>query len=213
MSLLEEMNRKATELGIPLSAHMDITWRCNERCEHCYLDHDEPGEMTTDEIKDTIRQLADSGTFFLSISGGEPLLRRDCFEILEYARALRFNVKLKTNAVMIGVKEAERLRKLGIEQVQISVYSHRPEVHDAITKLPGSLRRTVEAIKRLKAQDIKVSLTNVMMHKNYSDAKGVRRPRHPRPRHLRRAVERGLPRRRVRRQRGRGLQSRYDRGR
>src|ERR1017187_1183651 len=86
MSLLEEMNRKATELGIPLSAHMDITWRCNERCEHCYLDHDEPGEMTTDEIKDTIRQLADSGTFFLSISGGEPLMRRDCFEILGEAR-------------------------------------------------------------------------------------------------------------------------------
>ena len=174
MSLLEEMNRKATELGIPLSAHMDITWRCNERCVHCYLDHDEPGEMTTEEIKDTIRQLAESGTFFLSISGGEPLMRPDCSEILEYARALRFNVKLKTNAVMIGVKEAERLRKLGIEQVQISVYSHRPEVHDAITKLPGSLRRTVEAIKRLKAQNIKVSLTNVMMHKNYSDAKGVR---------------------------------------
>ena len=76
MSLLEEMNRKATELGIPLSAHMDITWRCNERCEHCYLDHDEPGEMTTDEIKDTIRQLAESGTFFLSISGSPPLILR-----------------------------------------------------------------------------------------------------------------------------------------
>ena len=174
MSLLEEMNRKATELGIPLSAHMDITWRCNERCVHCYLDHDGKGEMTTGEIKDAIRQLSECGTFFLSISGGEPLMRRDCFEILEYARSLRFNVKLKTNAVMIGVKEAERLRKLGIEQVQISVYSHRPEIHDAITKLPGSLRRTVEAIKHLKAQDIKVSLTNVMMHKNYSDSRGVR---------------------------------------
>ena len=174
MSLLDDMNQKATALGIPLSAHMDITWRCNERCVHCYLDHDDKGEMSTDEIKDVIRQLAESGTFFLSISGGEPLLRRDCFEILEYARALRFNVKLKTNAVMIGLKEAERLRKLGIEQVQISLYSHRPEIHDAITKLPGSLKRTVEAIKRLKAQEIKVSLTNVLMGKNFSDAKGVR---------------------------------------
>jgi MoaA/NifB/PqqE/SkfB family radical SAM enzyme len=173
MNLLDEMNQKATALGIPLSAHMDITWRCNERCVHCYLDHEDKGEMTTEEIKDTIRQLAASGTFFLSISGGEPLLRRDCFEILEYARALRFNVKLKTNAVMIGLKEAKRLRQLGIEQVQISVYSHRAEVHDAITKLPGSLRRTVDAIKRLKAEGIKVSLTNVLMSKNYSDAKGV----------------------------------------
>ena len=114
MSLLEEMNQKATKLGIPLSAHLDITWRCNERCVHCYLDHDTPGEMDTHEIKDVLRQLAASGTFFLTISGGEPLFRRDCFEILEYARALRFNVKLKTNAVMIGPKEAARLKELGI---------------------------------------------------------------------------------------------------
>ena len=107
MSLIEEMNQKATARGIPLGAHLDITWRCNERCVHCYLDHDGKDEMSTDEIKDVIRQLADAGTFFLSISGGEPLLRRDCFEILEYARALRFNVKLKTNAVMIGPKQAD----------------------------------------------------------------------------------------------------------
>jgi AdoMet-dependent heme synthase len=174
MSLMEEMNQKATALGIPLSAHLDITWRCNERCVHCYLDHDGDGEMTTAEIKEVIRQLAESGTFFLSISGGEPLLRRDFFEILEYARALRFNVKLKTNAVMIGPKEAIRLRELGVEQVQISVYSNRPEVHDAITKLPGSLKRTLDAIRRLTAHGLKVSITNVLMNQNVGDAKAVR---------------------------------------
>ncbi len=173
MSLLEEMNRKATAQGIPLSAHIDITWRCNERCVHCYLDHDGKDEMSTAEIKDAIRQLADCGTFFLSISGGEPLLRRDCFEILEYARELRFNVKLKTNAVMIGTKEAARLKKMGIEQVQISIYSHRPEIHDAITKLPGSLRRSLEAIRHLKAQGVKVSITNVLMKQNAANGKAV----------------------------------------
>ena len=173
MGLLEEFNQKATRLGVALSAQLDITWRCNERCVHCYLDHDGKGEMSTAEIKDVLRQLAENGTFFLSISGGEPLLRRDCFEILEYARSLRFNVKLKTNAVMIGDKEAERIRELGIEQVQISLYSHLPEVHDAITKLPGSLRRTLEAIRRLKAQGVKVSITNVLMKQNRADGKAV----------------------------------------
>ena len=174
MSLLAEVTEKASARGIPLAAHMDITWRCNERCVHCYLDHDGKGEMTTEEIKDILRQLADCSTFFLSISGGEPLLRRDCFEILEYARALRFNVKLKTNAVMIGPKEAARIRKLGIEQVQISMYSHRPEVHDAITKLPGSLRRTTEAIRHLKANSVKVSVTDVLMKYNNRDVRGVK---------------------------------------
>jgi len=83
MGLLEELNVKAMALGVPLSVQLDLTWRCNEHCVHCYLDHDGQGEMNTAEIKDVLRQLAESGTFFLSISGGEPLLRRDCFEILE----------------------------------------------------------------------------------------------------------------------------------
>jgi len=174
MSLLAEMTQKATDQGIPLSAHLDITWRCNERCVHCYLDHNGEGEMTTGEIKDVISQLADTGTFFLSISGGEPLLRRDCFEILEYARELGFSVKLKTNAVMIGAAQAARLKNLGIEQVQISIYSHLPEVHDAITKLPGSLRRSLQAIRYLRAEGVKVSITNVLMKQNVTNAKAVR---------------------------------------
>jgi radical SAM protein with 4Fe4S-binding SPASM domain len=173
MSLFEELDQKAIALGVPLSAHLDITWRCNEHCTHCYLDHDGRGEMSTAEMKDVIRQLAESGTFFLSISGGEPLVRRDCFEILEYARALRFNVKLKTNAVLIRPKEAEQLRRLGIEQIQVSIYSHRPEIHDAITQLPGSLHRSLEAIRLLKAQGLKVSITNILMQRNFSDAKAV----------------------------------------
>lgn len=175
MSVMAELNSKAQSMGIPLSAHLDITWRCNERCVHCYLDHDGDGEMSTDEIKSVLCQLAESGTFFLSISGGEPFLRRDCLEILEYARTLGFNVKLKTNAVMIGAKEAERLRQLGIEQVQISIYSHRPEIHDAITKLPGSLRRSLDAIKRLKASGLKVSMSYVLMKPNATDGKAVQR--------------------------------------
>ena len=175
MSLLGEINDLATARGIALAAHMDITWRCNEKCVHCYLDHDDKGEMTTDEVKDILRQLADAGTFFLSISGGEPLMRRDCFAILEYARALRFNVKLKTNAVMIGPQQAARIKKLGIEQVQISLYSHRPEVHDAITKVPGSLRRTIDGIRRLKANGVKVSVTDVLMRYNHGDVRAVKK--------------------------------------
>ena len=173
MSLIVEMNQKAMDLGIPLSVHFDITYRCNERCVHCYLDHDDLGEMTTAEIEDVLDQLADAGVFFLALSGGEVLMRRDFFDILEHARRRLFNVKIKTNGVMIREPEARRLRQLGVEQVQISVYSHRPEVHDGITKLPGSLRRTIEAIRFLKLQGLKVSMANVLMTANLFDNHGV----------------------------------------
>ena len=174
MSLLEEMNMKAEALGIPLNVHIDVTYRCNERCVHCYLDHDDKGEMTTQEIKDVIDQLADVGVFFLVFSGGEVFMRRDFLELVEYARKLLFNVKIKTNGVMIHEAEAQRLRDLGVEQVQLSVYSHRPEVHDAITKLPGSFKRTVDSIKFLKSQGLKVALSNVLMSVNQQDERGTR---------------------------------------
>jgi len=84
-----------------------------------------------------------------------------------------FNVRIKTNGVMIGKEEARRMRELGVEHVQISVYSHRPEVHDRITKLPGSLKRTIEAIRFIKSQGLKVTVANVLMRGNSEDHAGV----------------------------------------
>ncbi len=173
MSLMSEVGQKAFNLGVPIAVHMDVTYRCNERCVHCYLDHDDHGEMTTAEIKDVLDQLAEAGVFFITFSGGEVLLRRDFFEIIEYARRLMFNVKIKTNAVMIHEDEARRLRELGVDTIQISVYSHRPEVHDAITKLPHSFERTVKAIRFLREQGLRVTIANVLMTVNSSDHSGV----------------------------------------
>src|SRR5579864_4104805 len=175
MTLLSEMNDKAMALGVPLSVHIDVTYRCNERCVHCYLEHDDKGEMSTQEIKDILNQLAEAGVFFLVFSGGEVFMRRDFLELVEYARKLLFNVKVKTNGVMIHEAEAKRLRELGVEQVQLSVYSHRPEIHDAITKLPGSLKRTLDSIKFLKAQGLKVTVSNVLMTYNRDDHRATQK--------------------------------------
>ena len=169
MSLMSEMGQKAFNLGVPISVHLDVTYRCNERCVHCYLDHDDHGEMTTEEIKGVLDQLAEAGVFFLTLSGGEVFMRRDFFDILEHARRLLFNVKIKTNAVMIGIREAQRIRALAVDTIQVSVYSHRPEVHDAITKLPHSFERTIKSICFLRDQGLKVTIANVLMTVNLSD--------------------------------------------
>jgi len=173
-TLLQEMTAKALQLNIPLNVQLDLTYRCNEKCVHCYLDHEDHGEMTTTEIKHLLDEMAEAGVFVLTLSGGEIFLRRDFFEILEYARQLMFCVKLKTNAVMIREPEAARLRDLAVQSIQISIYSHRPEVHDAITLLPGSLKRSITAIRFLKAQGLKVIIANVLMIQNMQDYSGVR---------------------------------------
>jgi MoaA/NifB/PqqE/SkfB family radical SAM enzyme len=61
--LIAEMAGKALKLGIPLNVQLDLTYRCNERCVHCYLDHHDHGEMTTAEIKDLLEQMAEAGVF------------------------------------------------------------------------------------------------------------------------------------------------------
>jgi AdoMet-dependent heme synthase len=173
-ALLQEMSQRALRLGVPLSAQLDLTYRCNEKCVHCYLDHDDHGEMSTVEIKHLLSEMAEAGVFILTLSGGEIFMRKDFFEILEHARALTFCIKLKTNAVLVREKQAARLRDLGVESIQVSIYSHRAEVHDAITKVPGSLRRSVNAIRFLRQQGLKVVMANVLMTENMHDHHGVR---------------------------------------
>ena len=172
--MMEGLNEKAVRLNVPLSAHLDITYRCNERCVHCYLDHDDHGELTFDEIRDLLSQMAEAGVLFLTISGGEPLLRKDLFDIIRHARDLTFHVKLKTNAILIREKEAALIRELGVGSIQISIYSHRPEIHDAITKIHGSLSRSIAAIKFLVSQNLKVTVANVLMRQNPMDYRGVK---------------------------------------
>ena len=169
MSLMDEVTSRALSLGIPFSLHLDVTYRCNERCVHCYLDHDDHGEMTTDEIKRVLYQAASAGTLILTLSGGEPFLRKDFFEILAYARSLMFSVKIKTNGLLIGVEQAQRLRELHVSEVQISIYSHRPEVHDGISKVRGSLERSLAALRFLRGQGLTTVIACPLMRANIND--------------------------------------------
>jgi radical SAM protein with 4Fe4S-binding SPASM domain len=173
-ALMQLVRDRALAERVPLSVQFDLTYRCNERCVHCYLDHDDHGELTTAEVKSVLDQLAAAGTLFVIFSGGELLLRKDLFELLGYARALGFDIKLKSNAILIGEAEADRIRDLGVRSVQVSVYSHRPEIHDGITKVPGSLRRSLAAIRVLRSRGLHVLIANVLMRQNAGDYPHVR---------------------------------------
>ena len=173
MSVMEDMGARAMALGIPLSVQLDLTYRCNERCIHCYLDHEDHGEMTTAEILGLLDQLAAAGVFFLNVSGGEIFMRPDLFAIIEHARKLQFSVKLKTNGVMIREAKARRIAALGVEAVQISLYSHDAATHDEITKLRGSFKRTVEGARLLRDAGVKVIFANVLMQQNADHYKQV----------------------------------------
>ena len=171
--LMDRLIARTVRKRRPLSVHFDLTYRCNERCVHCYLDHEDYGELTTSECVNALEQLAGAGALFLTFSGGEIFLRKDLEEILAAARRLQFDISLKTNALLVTPERAKILQRFGVRRVQISIYSSEPAIHDTITKVSGSLQRSLASIPVLREQGIQVKLACPLMKENLSAYRGV----------------------------------------
>src|SRR5437588_672080 len=102
--LISKLVDKSVGLRIPLSVHIDLTMRCNEHCVHCYRVIEQRPELTTAELKALLDDVARAGTLYLLFSGGEIFLRRDLFDLLEHARRLHFDIRLKSNAPLVTAK-------------------------------------------------------------------------------------------------------------
>ncbi|MBI5379370.1 MAG: radical SAM protein [Nitrospirae bacterium] len=161
--MIQAIADKALLQKIPWGVQFDLTMRCNELCVHCYRVEESRPELTTEEVYAVLDQLAAAGTLYLTFSGGEVLLRRDFFAIVERARRLRFDVRVKTNALLVTEEIARRMVELGVSQVDISVYSLDPERHDGVTLNPGSLRRTLEGATLLQNAGMRVRLNCPLM--------------------------------------------------
>jgi radical SAM protein with 4Fe4S-binding SPASM domain len=172
-ALTERLSEKTAALRIPLSAHVDLTMRCNEQCIHCYRVIERRVELTTQEVRRLLEDLARSGTLYLTFSGGEIFLRKDLFELIEHARRLHFDVRLKTNAILVTAKMAARLHELGVRQVDISIYSVQPAVHDWVTKVPGSLERSLAGAAMLREAGVTVKLNCPLMRQNVRQYKDL----------------------------------------
>ena len=162
-ALSEALVDRTMTVGIPLSVHVDLTMRCNERCVHCYRVIEDRQELTTPEVTALLADLARAGTLYLTFSGGEIFLRPDLFELIAEAKRLRFDVRLKSNALLITEERARRLFALGVRQVDVSIYSVDPALHDAVTKIPGSLARSLAGVERLRAAGVAVKLNCPLM--------------------------------------------------
>jgi radical SAM protein with 4Fe4S-binding SPASM domain len=172
--LSERVVERSMAQAVPLSVHVDLTMRCNELCVHCYRVIEDRQELTTAEVKALLADLARAGTLYLTFSGGEVFLRSDLFELIAEAKRLRFDLRLKSNALLITAERARRLRELGVRQVDVSIYSVEPAIHDAITKIPGSLARSLAAIGRLREAGVGVKINCPLMRSNVGGYREVR---------------------------------------
>ena len=173
---LEDKLRAAYSKDFKLLAiHMDLIYSCDLDCCHCYLDDKRTDALSTEEILGVLAQARELGALKLTLSGGELFLRKDLFEILEFARASRFYIKLKTHGGLLTEEAADKLATLGINRVDFSVYSLEEDVHDFITRRTGSLERTMEGLERLVARGIPVRVNCSVMNLNTRSYKDLYR--------------------------------------
>lgn len=166
----QKILKKTVDENIPFTVHFDLTYKCNLKCIHCYVTKESgKKELSTEEIKSIINQLAEANTLYLTFSGGEIFTRRDFFEIAHYAREKDFALRLLTNGTLITPKIADKIRDLNPISVRMSLYALEPSIHDAVTRSKGSQRKTVKALILLKERGVKVAINSVLMKENVGE--------------------------------------------
>ncbi|WP_137724951.1 mycofactocin radical SAM maturase [Prescottella subtropica] len=152
------------ELGLdaPICLTWELTYACNLSCVHCLSSSGrrDPRELSTEQCKSIIDELQKMQVFYVNIGGGEPTVRSDFWELVDYATAHQVGVKFSTNGVKIDKKVAERLAASDYVDVQISLDGATAEVNDAV-RGPGSFAMAVRALENLSEAgytDAKISV-------------------------------------------------------
>ncbi|XHH07852.1 MAG: radical SAM/SPASM domain-containing protein [Candidatus Bathyarchaeia archaeon] len=155
----------------PLRMDAALTFRCQNDCVHCYAGgpHESP-ELSTMQWRMVIDKLSDIGVFIVTFTGGEPTLRDDLPELLLYAQKKGLVTGLITNGRKLKDDAyVKLLEDSGLDFVQVTLESDKPEIHDAMTKVEGSWAETVEGIKNAAKSQIYVSTNTTLSKQNAAE--------------------------------------------
>jgi radical SAM protein with 4Fe4S-binding SPASM domain len=171
-----------TEFGshqraFPVLSEIALTYRCQNRCFFCYASSPDRGreveEMSTDEVRTVLDKIVDEAHVpTVSFTGGEPTLRRDLPELIEYAGSRGLRTNLITNGVRCGDEAfVARLAEAGLKSAQVSLEAGDAATHDHVVGNEGAFERTVQGVRNLKAAGIHVH-TNTTINSRNRDALG-----------------------------------------
>ena len=147
-SLVEQLK---TGLDAPICLTWELTYACNLQCVHCLSSSGrrDPRELSTAEAKGVIDQLRDMQVFYVNIGGGEPMIRKDFFEIIEYSTSQGIGVKFSTNGAFIDADNAKRLAAMDFLDIQISLDGSDAATNDAV-RGAGSFDTAITAMNHLR---------------------------------------------------------------
>ncbi|MBU2540513.1 MAG: radical SAM protein [Candidatus Omnitrophica bacterium] len=165
---IQQLEAKLLPRGRPLAGQIDVTYRCNLACQHCFIVPEEnTEELKFSQIISIIDQLYEAGCLFLYFSGGEPFLREDFLDIYTYARNKGFLVSIFTNGTLISEEILDYLVKLPPYSIEITLNGITQDVYEQITQVKGSFSKVMKAIELIKDKNLPLVLKCNGMKINY----------------------------------------------
>jgi len=153
---------------------IELTSRCNERCLHCYIpQNDGNQDMDSSLLWNILDQCWDIGLDQITLSGGEPMLHPDFWKVIEHANWNNCKVRVFSNLTLLNDNMADMLKKWNVYEVQASLYSVEPAIHDAVTKTPSSCEKTKKGIEMLKGKGVPVFISCPITKMNKDSYPGV----------------------------------------
>jgi AdoMet-dependent heme synthase len=147
----------------------EVTKGCNLRCIHCRATATElmsPDDLPNRKAIEIINQIADFGNPILVLSGGEPLYRRDIFELAEHATLRGLRVALATNGTLVTKDVAHKIKHAGIKRVSISLDGSDADTHDSFRGIPGSFDAAIYGMKNLQELGVSVQINTTIARHN-----------------------------------------------
>ena len=153
----------------PLSGMFELNERCNLNCVHCYVNQPASSptararELTTEQVKDILDQLADAGCLYLTFTGGEPMLRPDFMELYLHARKRGIIASIFTNGTMLTPEIADGLADMRPQFIEITLYGATKETYEKVTRTPGSYERCLRGIELLRERGLPLFLKSSLL--------------------------------------------------
>ena len=169
MMTAETTRTNAPEGIKPRLIAWEITGACNLACEHCRgssTEKPDPDELSTDEAFHLIDEIVDFAKPILILSGGEPLMRDDVYEIAQYGTDKGLRVVLATNGTAMTADVAHRLKDAGIARISVSIDGADAETHDAFRGMPGAFDGAIRGISEIRAAGISLQINTTISRKN-----------------------------------------------
>ncbi len=167
--LFNYLYSQAYNLEKPLSVTIELLTKCNLKCQHCYIPHRDHSGISFNTMYRLLHELKNLGVLNVSLTGGEPFLRDDIFDIIQIARSLHMRVVLLSNGTCLSRDKIQQLSKLNIARFSTTIFSLDEQHHDYITQQKGSLKKLLENLMYMKEYGIHVHLKTPLLKINQND--------------------------------------------